>query len=135
MSSDEMTGRALPELPNIAARKVMIVILCFMAFVGVSMTGLFVYFHWLVPGKLAAVTAAFPEPTLQISPQGDLSRFKREQTAPLTGYAWVDRGHGIARIPIEDAMRIIAGRREMAFEPLEGPAVTPTPGSRGGDRP
>lgn len=135
MPSDEMGSRAPPESPNIASRTVMTVVLCFMAFVGLSMTALLGYFHILAPDNLNAVTASFPEPTLQISPQGDLDRFKLEQEAALTGYAWTDRATGIARIPIEDAMRIVAARGDKAYEPVEGPAVTPIPGSRGGVRP
>ena len=40
----------------------------------------------------------------------------------LSGYGWVDRSKGIARIPIEDAMRIISARGDHAYDPLEPPA-------------
>lgn len=135
MSNDEMGSRALPQPPEIATRKVLLVVFGFLAFVGLSMAGLMIYLRLLVPDGVQATTRPFPEPTLQISPQGDLDRFEAEQKKPLTGYGWVDRGQGLARIPVEDAMRIVADRGDRAYEPAEGLAITPVPGSRGGVRP
>ena len=45
-----------------------------------------------------------PEPTLQLSPRADMERFQAEQMAELESYGWVDREHGIGRIPIGKAM-------------------------------
>ena len=47
-------------------------------------------------------------PALSTAPQGDLAAVRREEDAELETLAWVDRAHGIARIPIEEAMRLIA---------------------------
>jgi hypothetical protein len=135
MPDDAMGSRGLPQPPEIATRTVLLTVLAFFAFVALSMTGLMIYLRVLVPGGVRAVTRPFPEPTLQLSPQGDLDRFKVEQRAQITGFAWLDRPDGYARIPIESAMGIVAARGERAYDPAEGPAVTPAPGSRGGVRP
>ena len=39
----------------------------------------------------------------------------------LSGYDWVDRSKGLARIPIDDAMRIIAARGDHAYDRSEPP--------------
>ena len=53
----------------------------------------------------------------------------------LSGYGWVDRSKGIARIPIEDAMRIISTRAEHAYDPLESPPTAPNAAKQIGARP
>lgn len=49
-----------------------------------------------------------PEPRLQSSPGHDMSELRAREDAVLNGYAWVDRRAGIARIPVERAMRLLA---------------------------
>jgi hypothetical protein len=59
-----------------------------------------------------------PEPRLQITPGMDYSARMQRETEQLNSYGWVDPRGGIARIPIDRAMDIIAaeaspaGRRE-----------------------
>ena len=137
MPAEEMGDRRLPQAPGVATRTVLIVVLGCLTFVGLGMTGLFFYFRWMVPERLEAVTSDFPEPTLQISPKADLARFRQEQQKTLDGYAWVDRDQGIARIPIGEAMRLVARRGAEAYEPFGMPAETPSPvrtSSDGGQR-
>jgi hypothetical protein len=51
-----------------------------------------------------------PAPLLQAAPQVERSEYFAEK-ARLTGsYGWVDRQAGIARIPVEEAMRVMAAR-------------------------
>lgn len=52
-----------------------------------------------------------PEPRLQTHPEADLRRLRSEEEAVLDGYAWVDRAAGVARIPIERAMELVAEGR------------------------
>src|SRR5438552_205098 len=47
-------------------------------------------------------------PALQIDPRADRQAYEAEKDRQLHGYAWIDRADGIARIPIEEAMRVIA---------------------------
>jgi hypothetical protein len=49
----------------------------------------------------------------------------------LNSYAWVDKGKGIARIPIDRAveltLRDLASKKPAAANPIEAPAPTPAP--------
>jgi hypothetical protein len=45
---------------------------------------------------------------LQSAPQLDLARYRAEKQRLLDTAAWVDAQHGIARIPIADAMAMLA---------------------------
>jgi hypothetical protein len=49
-----------------------------------------------------------PGPTLQPAPQLDLQAYRTEKQRLLDTAAWVDAPHGIARIPIADAMAMLA---------------------------
>ncbi len=51
-----------------------------------------------------------PEPRLQVAPRDDLYRLHEQEDAMLHGYGWVDRGAGVARIPIERAIELLAKR-------------------------
>jgi len=52
-----------------------------------------------------------PEPRLQLDPAGDLAALRAREQALLDGYAWVDEARGAVRIPIREAMRLVAERR------------------------
>ena len=47
-----------------------------------------------------------PEPRLQVNPQDDLQDLLRQENQILGTYGWIDRGAGIARIPIDRAMQL-----------------------------
>jgi hypothetical protein len=51
-----------------------------------------------------------PEPRLQTNPRQDLRDLHSAEDAVLTGYGWVDRSAGIARIPISEAMKLTVER-------------------------
>jgi hypothetical protein len=51
-----------------------------------------------------------PEPRLQIVPEVDYATQLQREMEVLSKYEWVDRQSGIARIPIERAMEILAQR-------------------------
>lgn len=50
------------------------------------------------------------EPPLQESPETDMIKYRAEENAKLSSYGWTDKGKGIARIPIEDAMKLTLQR-------------------------
>jgi hypothetical protein len=52
-----------------------------------------------------------------------LAEFRKAEDALLTSYGWVEKDKGIARIPIDEAMRLVAERGLPAF-----PAPAPQPG-------
>lgn len=96
-----------------------------------------VFFRWLAvrerredppPPPLARMEPGRqpPAPRLQTLPARDLAAVRAEEQRTLTTYGWVDEPAGIVRIPIRDAMRILAERGEAAL-PRPSPAATPPP--------
>ena len=51
-----------------------------------------------------------PAPALQSAPQPDLRTYRTAKQLLLHETRWLDAGHRIARIPIEDAMALMAQR-------------------------
>jgi hypothetical protein len=47
---------------------------------------------------------------LQSAPQLDRAQYFNEKRRLTESWEWIDRQRGIARIPVEEAMRIMAGR-------------------------
>lgn len=52
--------------------------------------------------------SAPPTPRLQPDPARDLAANHRRERAKLDEYTWLDPQHGVARIPIERAMQLLA---------------------------
>lgn len=73
----------------------------------------FAWSAWLPPDNHDAPNAAFDfgvaQPVLESAPQPDRAAYMAEKEKLLHGYQWVDAQAGIARIPIEQAMRIMTG--------------------------
>ncbi len=66
-----------------------------------------------------------PGPNLQPAPQPDLRAYRAEKGRLLHGGGWVDAGRGVARIPIGDAMALLAAASAAsAAPPLAGDAGT-----------
>ena len=51
-----------------------------------------------------------PEPRLQTNPREDMEELRRQEDQILNSYGWVDKNAGVARIPIEEAMKIVVQR-------------------------
>jgi hypothetical protein len=68
-----------------------------------------------------------PEPRLQERPFDDWRAMHRQQHELLAGYGWVDEGKGIARIPIDEAMKRLAERGLPARPAAPAAAATPVP--------
>lgn len=49
-------------------------------------------------------------PRLEITPREDLQRFERAEAELINSYGWADRNHGIVRIPVKQAMGLLAQR-------------------------
>jgi hypothetical protein len=62
----------------------------------------------LYPGRRAIEVDQFPNPRLQKNPADDLARMKEEEQQRITSYGWVNRKTGIARIPVDRAIEILA---------------------------
>ena len=119
--SDDAREAAPREAPDVATRPVLFAVLGFLAFAAAALVGIRAYYAWDVRGPVVTPPRAFPEPRLQAAPLADQDRFQAEQRQRLTGYAWVDRSRGLARIPIERAMDLIVARAD-AYAPLDPPA-------------
>lgn len=47
-------------------------------------------------------------PRLEVNPAGDLAAFRAGEQRALGSYGWIDRAHGVVRIPIDQAMHDVA---------------------------
>ncbi len=72
------------------------------------------------------------------TPVTDLAEMRRAEAEALGTYAWVDKAHGVVRIPIEDAKKLYAARVAVASsgapasQPAATPASQPAPTTTGG---
>jgi hypothetical protein len=55
--------------------------------------------------------AAIPAPRLQPAPQNERAAYFAEKARRLESYGWVDRKAGIAHIPLDEAMRLMAAQK------------------------
>lgn len=67
-----------------------------------------------------------PLPRLQEKPALDITDLRKSEQAMLGGYGWVDREKGVVRIPIEEAMSLLA-ERGLPVRGVETPAGAPSP--------
>jgi hypothetical protein len=83
---------------------------------GVLMAGLFYYFTGRETKRdtggspLAEARTAAPGPRLQTTPSDEVEQQRASDEERLNSYAWVSEEQGVARIPIERAMDIVAER-------------------------
>ena len=69
-----------------------------------------------------------PTPRLQVKPEKDLATLRAQEDAILTSYAWVEKDRGIVRLPVEEAMRIVAEHGLPTFSgPGDGEPEEETP--------
>jgi hypothetical protein len=62
----------------------------------------------LAPPTFPDDTAPLPGPRLQADPSTDFQKMRKDVLGHLNGYGWIDRQAGIAHIPIDRAMEIVA---------------------------
>ncbi|ANN72361.1 hypothetical protein [Bordetella bronchialis] len=60
------------------------------------------------PGTAWSPRSGISGPLLETRPQDDMARYLARKRESIERYGWIDRQAGIARIPIEDAMRAVA---------------------------
>jgi hypothetical protein len=58
----------------------------------------------------AEIKQVFPDPRLEEDERGELKNILLDQQQKLNSYGWVDEKAGVARIPIERAMQLVAQR-------------------------
>jgi len=64
-----------------------------------------------------------PAPHLQTQPFKDIYMLRQGELEKLSTYGWVDKDAGIARIPIEDAMRMLSERGAIKSAPQTPPGL------------
>lgn len=65
------------------------------------------------PDKAATheeIKQLFPEPRLEDDERTEINDFRYQQDETLASYSWVDQSAGVVRIPIDQAMKLIAQR-------------------------
>ena len=63
-----------------------------------------------------------PGPRLQVTPELELTVLRAQEDAILGSYAWVEKDRDIVRIPIDEAIRIVAERGLPTFPAAEDEA-------------
>jgi len=64
-----------------------------------------------------------PGPQLQTQPFKDIYVLRQNEQEKLTGYGWVDKGTGTARIPSDEAMRLVVERGLVKGQTEQQPAA------------
>jgi hypothetical protein len=62
----------------------------------------------LAPTRFAGDTGEYPAPRVQADPAVELKEMKAEDLGRLNQYGWIDRKSGVAHIPVDRAMDILA---------------------------
>lgn len=96
----------------------------------------------LSPVELAHPQAPPPAPLLQTNPVADMSEMRAREDRELSSAAWIDRPQGTLRLPVADAIDIVAARG-VAPEVVGGrtggsiaaaPVGTPVPPAQEGNK-
>jgi hypothetical protein len=120
MPNEEMDRRALPQSPDVATRKILIAVGGYLGFVGLAMVAIFFYVKADAPAAFKLpIERQFPQPGLQTAPDQDLANALQSERSALSRYSWIDRGRGVARIPIEKAVEIVIARGDRGYDPLD----------------
>ena len=77
-------------------------------------------------GRIPSALPQPPAPRLQTAPKDDLERLHASENQRLNSFGWIDRDKQIARIPIEDAMKLLS-QRGLSGWPSSPPASTKQP--------
>ncbi len=69
---------------------------------------LFAFPHAVHDRTMPRAMPSFPQPALQASPRDDMDAFRATELQTLNSAGWIDRERGVAHIPIDAAMRLVA---------------------------
>ncbi|MBZ9872858.1 hypothetical protein LB542_18570 [Mesorhizobium sp. BR1-1-9] len=101
-----------PETRDVWPRALVLIGLGLLVFLALAALGLRLIFDtapfWPLAG--AQMNGSAAGPALQDFPGADLAAFRQQEDRELGILAWVDRNGGIARIPIDDAMKLVAAQ-------------------------
>jgi hypothetical protein len=77
-------------------------------FLVISVVALGLIYPGSVSGLSDAPRGETAKPQLQIDPAVDLAARRATEAKEFAGYGWIDREHGLVRIPIDQAMQDVA---------------------------
>ena len=126
--ADPDAGRREP--PAIRAGAVAATMVGFFLFVVLVAIGLFAFYQWRAHDASFVKVETFAAPRLQTLADGLADPEIARQKADLDRPRWLDAGHHVFQIPIEDAMRLVAARGSAAYDPVprgSDPQQRPTP--------
>jgi hypothetical protein len=142
------------EHSDVPVRPLFWFIVIFVTFAFVSHVALYLLYKGFVKGERSRMDppqtqvarpadASVPknQPLLQPFPRGDaapyrqtpvtdLADMRRAEDAVLNNYGWVDKQHGVVRIPIEDAKKLFAAKAALASQTGGAPASSGAPASQ-----
>lgn len=117
--NEELTSvEAGYQVSDASAKGLAIFGISFVLFIVLCLGGLVllweIFYHWKHHPKAFAQPTSqvkpvqlYQGPLLQIHPELDLDTYKKKEEKELTSYQWVDRQHGIVKIPITRAFEIL----------------------------
>jgi hypothetical protein len=87
--------------------------------------------------RFAGDSAQFPSPKIEADPTAELTKMKKEDLGRLAEYGWIDRKAGIAHIPVDRAIEILAKTglpKQPPDEGTQGPREASKSSSAEGER-
>ncbi|MDA0747623.1 MAG: hypothetical protein O2954_13965 [bacterium] len=99
-------------IPVISGIVLLVLVVVFVALMA-GMFDLLAYFHAqqdTTPPPMAEFRPSPPGPRLQIDPPQALKTMRKTETELLTEYGWADRENNKVRIPLENAIDLLAAR-------------------------
>jgi hypothetical protein len=126
MAIESQAGERL-ESPEVATRPVLLAALGVLLLVFGTVGILAAIYYREVPVQRLPTPEKFPPPRVETKEREERLRIEAEQARRLAGYHWVDRKQGLAQIPIERAMQLLAGEGLQAYAPLARADALSTP--------
>lgn len=106
-----------------------LILLVVALFVHLILVGMFKYMEARAeraeppPHPLSLGSQPPPQPRLQSNPARDMERLRQSEDGVLSSYGWMDREHGVTRIPIDRAIELTA---ERGLPPASGMPTVPS---------
>ncbi|HEY4145807.1 hypothetical protein [Pinirhizobacter sp.] len=108
-----MSQRDAHENYAVAARSLHWIALVLVVVLAGTVVGMYLLWQsWTPRVPPMPASSLAPAPRLQVHAPADLAAARRHDVQRLGQYAWVDRGAGVARIPVARAMVLLAKPRE-----------------------
>lgn len=112
------------EKQDVGFRFAMVFVSALIAAVIVVLIFLVWFYRVTVPARQPSTQTAVaqqrplpPAPVLQVNPAVDMQKFRQHEEQKASSYGWVDEKGGIAHVPVQRAMEIVAERGLPQWQP------------------